>query len=247
MIKSVIIEDEKRARVTLKKVLHDFCPEVTVLAEAEDIASGIQTIKEYQPELVFMDIRLPEGDAFSILDQFPSSNFEVIFVTAYNDYLRKAFDYFSLQYLNKPLDIEKLRKAVERFKQLKQPVYSTFKMEQLQNLLKDKIKIITIPFNNGIKILPISDIVRIEANGSYSQIYLTDGEHFMSTKWLGYYENLLDKYGFIRVHKSHLVNLDMITQISFNEGVTLTNDAVFPLSQKNRKELIKRIESRLAL
>ncbi len=100
MIKSIIIEDEAKARKALKNVLENYCTDIDIIAEATNIQSGITAIKKHQPELVFMDIQLSDGKAFRILDEFPEANFEVIFVTAYTHYLQKAFDYFCLQYLN---------------------------------------------------------------------------------------------------------------------------------------------------
>ncbi len=115
-------------------------------------------------------------------------------------------------------------------------------MELLEKLLKDKNKIITLPHSNGIKVLPVSDIIRLKADGSYTKIYLNNESNFISTKGLGYYENLLTQHGFFRIHKSHLVNIKMISNISFNEGILLKNDENLPLSQNKRKELVSLLE-----
>ena len=238
MIKTVIVEDEFGSRESLKAILSAYLKDVVVMAEAIDIQSGIQAILKHQPDIVFLDIRLPDGDSFSILDHFPDTPFEVIFVTAYSDYLQKAFDYFSLQYLTKPVDIEKLEKTIERYRQIKNASFSLEKLNSLKKMLEDQPKILTISNTDGIRILAITDIVRLEADGSYTKIFLKSGDNLISTKGIGHYQRVLEKYRFFRTHKSHLINVDMILNISYSEGILLKNEDQVPLSQRSKKDFL---------
>jgi len=238
MIKAVIVEDEFGSRESLKAILKEYLEDVVVLAEAVDIKTGIEALKKYQPEIVFMDIRLPEGDSFRILDHFPNPNFEIIFITAYSDYLQKAFDYFSFQYLTKPVDIEKLEKTIARYRESKSPKFSKNKLEQLERLLENKPETLAIPHAGGIRILVIPEIVRLEADGSYTKIILADGDNFVSTKGIGQYQKILEKHQFFRTHKSHLVNVKMVSNISYTEGILLKNQDTIPLSQRIKKEFL---------
>jgi len=238
MIRTLIVEDEFGSRESLKAILSTYIKDVVVVAEATDIQSGILAIQEHQPDIIFLDIRLPDGDSFSILDQFPNATFEIIFVTAYSDYLQKAFDYFSLQYLTKPVDIEKLEKTIERYRQAKEAAFSIEKLNRLKRVLEDRPKILTIPHNDGIRILSITDIVRLEADGSYTKLILEDGDNLISTKGIGHYQKMLEKHRFFRTHKSHLINVDMILNISYSEGILLKNKDKVPLSQRIKKDFL---------
>lgn len=238
MIKAIIIEDEFGSRESLKAILKEYVKDVEVIAEAADIQSGIDVLKEHQIDLVFMDIRLPDGDSFRILDQFPDAKFEVVFITAYSDYLQKAFDYFSFQYLTKPVDIEKLEKTIEKFRQTKTPIFSLEKLNVFEKLLENKSEILAIPHLDGIRILTIADIVRLEADGSYTKFILKDGDNFVSTKRIGFYDETLATHNFFRTHKSHMVNIKMIADISFRDGILLKNKDTIPLAQRNKKQFL---------
>ncbi len=238
MIKAIIIEDEFGSRESLKAILEEYCQDVKVIAEAEDIKSSIKVLQAYQPDIVFMDIRLPDGDSFRILDHFPDADFEVIFITAYVDYLQKAFDYFSFQYLTKPIDIDKLERTLAHYRKTKQPAFSLEKLAGLEKLLQNKPNILPITYNDGIKVLSIPKIVRLEADGSYTNIFLEDGQSIISTKGIGHYQKLLEKHQFFRTHKSHLVNVNMIVNISFTEGILLQNQDTVPLALRNKKQFL---------
>ncbi len=239
MINAIIIEDEFGSRESLKAILKAYIKDLVVIAEASDIKSGIQVLTRNSPDLVFMDIRLPDGDSFNILDHFPNPKFEIIFITAYSDYLQRAFDYFSFQYLTKPIDIEKLEKTIERYRSTRIPAFSKDKLKGLKTMLINKPKILTIPHSDGLRILSIVDIVRLEADGSYTKIFLISGESLISTKGIGTYQKILENYSFFRTHKSHLINVSMIVNISYSDGILLKNKEIVPLAQRNKKEFIE--------
>lgn len=238
MIKAIIIEDEFGARESLKTILKEYITDVIVIAEAVDIPSGIKVLNDFEPDIVFMDIQLRDGESFRILDEFDSANFQVIFITAYSDYLQKAFDYFSFQYLTKPIDIEKLEKTIAKFRQRKKIDFSIDKLKIFEKLLETKPEILTIPHAEGIRVLSIPDIVRLEADGSYTTFHLVSGENFISTKGIGYYEKALKQHNFYRTHKSHLVNVSMIADVSFREGILLKNNDNIPLAQRTKKDFL---------
>lgn len=210
MIKGIIIDDEPHNVTNLRRLLEKYCPEVMIVASSSNANEGISLIKNNQPDLVFLDIQMPDKDGFEVLQELNSYDFEVIFVTAFSQYGIQAIKFSAIDYLLKPIDIEELKKAVkktsERLKHKNQNL-------QLQNLLHH-LKQSNDSTNHRIAIsslketrfVYVKNIVRCESENSYTLFFTDEGETIISTVPLYEYDEMLSIYGFIRCHQSHLVN-----------------------------------------
>ena len=245
MIKCVIIEDEKQTRKLLRALLEDYCDGVEVLAEAADVQEGVEVIKKYNPELVFLDIEMPRESGFSLFKYFDKINFEVIFTTAYGQYAVKAIKLAALDYLMKPVNLEELMEALERFKDHReksknlQPHHEVMS-NALKNIENQKI---ALPCSEGFIFVEINHIIRCQSEKSYTLIVLKNKEEFWTSKNLGEYDNLLKDYGFKRVHRSHLINPNQIKK--FIRGKTpileMSDGTKIPISASKKDNLLKEI------
>lgn len=246
-IRAAIIEDEAGARKVLKALLSEYLPQVEILGEADSVASGISLLKKEKPELLFLDIRLPDGDGFEILEQFKDEKLEVIFTTAYGEYREKAFEYFAFQYLTKPIDIEKLEATVKAYEAKHksgstEPSYSFEKMELLKRLLNQQIKKIALPNKDGYTLVKLEEIIYCEAQSNYTLVYLSDGRKMMVTKSLKNYDDLLSDSNFYRIHKSYLVNVDFIKEVKQEGTLILDGGQTLPISQRSKRGFLKYLE-----
>lgn len=224
-MKAIIIDDEKRARILLKAMLADHTPEVTVLGDFSDLESGIVAIKKCNPDLVFLDIELPESSGLQILDFFTSEeiNFSIIFVTAYNEFAIQAFKLSAIDYLLKPINSEKLIEAISHYKNVKSKELKQF--EQLKSNLYQAQKKIVIPSRNDIQYIDPQSVLYIKADGSYCQFVLKTGKKITMSKNLKFVEEMLFGFGFLqRVHKSFIVNIDEIKTYTRNDNKLLLSN-----------------------
>lgn len=227
LIKAVIIEDEVKGLNNLKNLLKEHCPQVVVVGEAGSIKEGRQLLTKdgIAPDVVFLDINLPDGLAFSLLDQLEDIDFDIIFVTASEQHAVKAFRYSSIDYIVKPIDSDELVEAVNRIR----PSNSKRINERL-NILRQQItnpnsfEKVCIYTTEGIYFLHIRDIVRCQADDNYTHIYLHNGDKITTSKTIKFYEDLFRDYNFYRVHKSHLVNLNCMQRYVRGEGGTIIMD-----------------------
>lgn len=216
-MKAIIIDDEKRARLLLKALLQDFCQEIEVLGDYVDLETGVAAIKKIQPELVFLDIELPEKSGLQILDYFQKEevNFSIIFVTAYNEYAIQAFKLSAIDYILKPINSEKLVEAVQHFKN--QKLKQNRQLEALKSNLYEVKKKIVIPNRDGVQFINPEDIKYINGEGSYCQFNLFEGKRVLMSRNLKFVEKMIAPFPFLkRVHKSYIVNVNEIS--SFNRG-----------------------------
>jgi two-component system LytT family response regulator len=214
MIKSVIVEDEPNNVIILEGMIQEFCPKVSILGKADNAHKAETLIREAEPDLVFLDIEMPYGSGFDVLDKLRPVNFEVIFVTAFNEYSLKAFRYCALDYLLKPIDINELQEAVikaERNIQLRNFDQRLDGFLKSMKKLSSDIPKIGLPGKNGIIFVNVSDIMRFEANRGYTHIIIKDRSKIISSKNILEYEALLPENKFYRVHHSHLVNLSYVS------------------------------------
>jgi len=222
MINAVIIDDEPGNIRVLKELLQEYCwDDVAILGEAGQADDAYTLIQEVHPELVFLDVEMPYGNGFDLLDKLMPIEFEVIFVTAFNDYTLKAFKYSALDYLLKPVNLEELRSAVQKAGERLQLKRSNL---QLNNLLSNmrqpdpSAKKLAIPGIDSISFIRFDDIICVEAEGGYSRLYLKDGQTVMSSKGIKEYEDILPVSLFIRVHNSHIVSLNCIKKYHRGRG-----------------------------
>lgn len=216
-MKAIIIEDEKRARMLLKALLQDHCPEVKVLGDFADLESGVESIKRNSPDLVFLDIELPGSSGLQILDFFKDDeiNFSIIFVTAYNEYAIQAFKLSAVDYVLKPINVEKLKEAVAHYQQQKQKQIR--QLDALKTNLYESKKKIVIPSRDDFQYIDPEDVLYVKAEGSYCQFHLRNNKRILMSRNLKYVEEMIQSFPLLqRVHKSFIVNINEIT--NYNRG-----------------------------
>lgn len=230
-MRAVIIDDMPAARIALKEDLRSYCPEVTLVGEAEGVVSGAKLIKELEPDLVFLDVQMPDGSGFDLLEILPTADFKVIFTTASDAFALKAFKFSAIDYLLKPIDPDDLKEAIQRAKTQS----STF--ERL-SLLKENMqgsKKIALNTLEKIQIVKIDAILRCESSVNYTTFYFEDGTKLLVTKTLKEFDKLLSDYTFLRVHQSHLVNTEFIKEFLKSNGELVMKDGTkVPVSTRKK-------------
>ncbi|NNE55052.1 MAG: response regulator transcription factor [Flavobacteriales bacterium] len=236
MKKAIIIDDVEKARNSLKQDLKDYCPEVEIIGEADGVISGAKLIREHQPEMVFLDVHMNDGTGFDLLEILPEINFNLIFTTSSDEHAIKAFKFSAVDYLLKPIDPEELQVAVQKTGDQDDAVYSTLK----QNM-DEGPKRLALNSQDKIKVVKIDDVVRCESSGSYTLFYTTEGEQVLVTRTLKEYDNLLTEHGFVRVHQSHLINMDFIKEFVKTDGgyLVLNDKTEIPVASRKRSLVMK--------
>ncbi len=236
---SIIVEDEETSREILKNYLKKYCPNVTVLGEAANVEEALVLIRNNDLDLVFLDVEMPYGNAFDLLDKVGDINFETIFVTAYNHYAIDALNAHASYYLMKPISIDELIKAVDYVTEIKTK----------EDALQDQILVpktnsvegkITIPQLDGFEILNTSDILYCKADDNYTEIYLNNNKKKIVSKTLKHFEEALTNSGFARVHKSYLVNVNEVVKYVKGKGgsVVLSNGKQVMVSASKKSGLL---------
>jgi two-component system LytT family response regulator len=251
MINVIIIDDESKGRESLKKLLEKYCgDDVKILGLGDSVAAAKKLVEMHEPDLVFLDIRMPMGDGFSLLESYDEVPFDVIFTTAYDQYALKAFRFSAIDYLLKPIEIQELKDAVAKIKK-KNNISEAEHQERFvalkENLTSKNFDKVTLPTSEGYSFVQRDDIIRLEANGNYTTFYLKDKSKYLITRTLKYYDEMLRDYGFYRVHKSHMVNLRYVTKfIKGRQGFveTINGDRI-EVSTRKREELLKALTSML--
>jgi len=241
LIQAVLVDDEDNSLEELSILLEKYCPEVEVIGTAQSVEDAVSTINDLQPELVFLDIALPDGQGFEVIDQVEHRQFEVIFTTAYDQYALTAFEFSALDYLLKPIDAEKLKQSVARYQEIKGDREISSRVSVLKDSLKNINERIILSSMDGFEVFKISDIIRCEANGSYTTFYIKDGIKVVTSKTLNNFEKLLSDQPFARVHSKHLVNLEYIKKyISGRGGYLVFEDgSQVDVSERKKKEFIR--------
>lgn len=246
-LKAIIVEDEEASRTTLNNYLIKYCKGVNVVAMADSVKTGLAAIKEHNPDVVFLDIEMPYGNAFDLLEALDEISFEIIFVTAYRDYAIKALNMSAAYYILKPIDIDELVVAVEKIKEHKKEGEDVFHTKILMDNIKTnniQHKKIVLPQMDGFEVININEIIRAEANDNYTNFFLTNGKKYLVSKTLKYFDELLTEFDFIRTHKSHLVNLQYITKYIKGKGgqVRMIDDSYVDVSATRKNELLERFK-----
>lgn len=221
-IKAVIVDDEQISRDVLRNYLEKYCPQVVISGEAQHIKEAVPLIEKEQPQLVFLDVEMPHGNAFDVIEATKEYTYETIFITAFSQYSLKALNRSASYYLLKPIDIEELIRAVNK-------VQETLEKEELFNrnhILLENLRTqsqkqqLTLPTLQGFDVVRIEDIVRLQADGNFTQVYLSDGSKKMVCRFLKHFDSLLE-YPFVRVHRSHIVNVSFVKSYQKNAGGSL--------------------------
>lgn len=214
-IKAILIDDEQSACDILSQLLTRFCTDVEIVDVLHNVEDGVKSIQLHDPDVVFLDIQMPKYAGFEIVNFFPTVNFEMIFVTAYDNYAVKAFELSAVDYLLKPIEIDKLVQAIDRLRLRLEQTYIRSNYESLIDNLKQKeLKRLVIPDNGNQKVIEIPSIIAIEASESYSIIH-TLNQHYLVSKNLKHFERLLsENKNFFRSHKSWIINVSHISSYS---------------------------------
>ncbi len=247
MTKVVIIDDEVNARDSLKQLLNLYCPDVTVVGDADSVASGIECILSNNPDLVFLDIKMPDGTGFDLLSRIKKINFKIIFVTAYEEFALKAFKFNAIDYLTKPLEPEELVNAVSKGSTHSndESVNESIKL-LIENISKPSVphKKIVLKTLNTIHVVEIDHIIRCESDRNYTAFHLVDQEHILISRSMREFEEMLEGYGFFRVHNSHLINLNFVSSFKKDELILVLKDnTTIPVAYRKRDELLSIIRS----
>jgi len=246
VIRTVLIDDEIDSIKILQKLLGSYCPQVEVVGTAEGVETATTLIHATRPDLVFLDIEMMQGNAFDLLNRLQPINFQVIFVTAFDNYAVRAFKYSAADYLLKPLDINRLVAAIEKISGNfeKENVLAQMKMllENLGNISLSDQKI-AIPTVTGLSFVALGDIIRLEAKGAYTAICMVDKQQIIGTRTIKEYEDILPSNIFYRIHHSHIINLQKIKKYQKGRGgaVIMEDNSNIEVAIRRRDEFIGRL------
>lgn len=245
-LKAFIVDDEENSRTTLRNMLVGFCQEVEVLGEASTVQKAIQPIKDLQPDIVFLDIIMPKENGFELIHYFDTPFFDVIFTTAYDQYAVKAFQLSAVDYLLKPIDLELLRGAVERVKAKKTLEDQTKRINILEGNMTAAFEKISLPTADGFIFTEVDEIIRCEAQGNYTCIFLRDGNKVLVSKTLKNFEDILKDFHFFRINRSNLINLKEVKIVGRqrNPSLTLKDGTELLLSSFRKDEFFEKMKGR---
>ncbi len=237
-LQAIIIEDEAVSRDILRNYTQKYCPSVQIIGEAANIKDGLKLIAKQQPDFIFLDVEMPYGNAFDLLDQIPDRDFEVIFVTAYNHYAIDALNQHAAYYLMKPIDIDELIKAVDYVQEIKEKE-AQLKQEVVQPRITISEEKITIPQQDGFEVIPVNDIYFCKADDNYTELYF-ESKKMLVSKTLKHFDDLLTQHAFARIHKSYLVNVSKIVKYKKGKGgsVVLSNGKEIMVSASKKSDLL---------
>ncbi|UNY97707.1 LytTR family DNA-binding domain-containing protein [Zhouia spongiae] len=243
MIKAIIIEDEFNAMNSLEKLIKYTQKDIDIIAKIDNVSEAIKQLPELAPSLVFLDIELQGGNAFEILDTLETIDFKIIFTTAYDEFAIKAIKFDTVDYLLKPIDVDELSECVDRFRKVykKEQKYreAVHKISEFDK--KQQRKTLLLKTTDQQYLLNIDEIIRCQSDGSYTTFYTQDNK-IMSSRNLKYYEGILSSHSFVRVHQSHLVNMNHIESVGNNSRVRLKDGNEIPVSIRKRPLLKQFLE-----
>lgn len=238
-MKAILVDDEERARRSLQTLLNMHCPDVSIIDQCANVPKAVLAIKQHQPDVVFLDIEMPEFSGFELMNFFDTVNFEIIFVTAYSEYAIKAFECSAVDYLLKPVQVEKLITAVDKAKNRVKNSNMKQRLEVLQqNFQSDEFSKIALPISDGLLFVEVNTIAVLQAEGAYTYVYLADGAKLLVSKKLKFFEDLLMlRKNFFRIHRSHLINLNYIKKYNrLDNAIEMDNGINMPVSKERKKE-----------
>lgn len=246
MKKILIIDDEKRIRDFVKRMIDSFDLNVEVFTDGENVETGIAAIKSLKPDIVFLDIQMPDGTGFDLLNQVGEKTFELIFITAFQEYAIMAIKFSALDYILKPIDAEELKTALQNALDT-----IDFKKEETQyealshNLNTNQKRKLVLKTQESVHVVDLNEIIRCEADKNYTFFYLSSGKKILVSRTLKDFELLLSNHGFFRVQQSHLINIEYIDRYDKSEGgsVIMKDGAAVPLSTAKKDQFFQLLEN----
>lgn len=246
MVKVVIVDDEQNSREALIGKLDLFCPEVEIAGEAGSVSEAVETINSVNPDAVFLDIKLAGESGFDILEAIsenPDVSPEIVFITAHDEYAIQAIKFSALDYLLKPIDPEELVKAIRKIEEQKGIPKNAANLNVLVENIRqasDSPKKIVVPTSDGMHIIKLSDIVRLESSSNYTTFFLNNEKSLLASKTLKEFDNMLSGYNFNRIHKSHLVNMNFLKRYVQTDGgyLILEDGSKIPVANRKKEQLI---------
>ncbi len=247
-ISALIVDDEKNGRENLAGLIRSHCLQIRVVAEAASVEQAIRAIQEHQPQLIFLDIEMPGGNGFQLLEHFKDFPFEVIFVTAYDNYAIRAIRFSASDYILKPINLNELIAAVDKVSLRIRNRSENERIRQLYlNTMHPTNPKIGLPTGDRIEFVEVKSIIRCQGESNYTHIYFDDRKPLLTAKSLIEFEELLAEYGFVRVHKTHLVNLNQVTSFTKNAGgiLYLSNGDSVGISRRRKESTLDQLKSML--
>ena len=243
MIRTIVIDDEKRVAQAIAKIIENFCSGFSVIGIAYDVKTGVELINKHKPDMVTLDINLPDGSGFDILRKVDNTDFKLIFITAYEEYALKAIKFSAIDYILKPIDENELSEAFRKVKEIHKKENNKLILDAFLSGLdnKPKDKKIVLKTTDDIHLVKVNDIIRCESEGSYTSFFLTDGKKLMVSKNLKEFEDLLTDYGFFRTHHSHLININFVERFHKGDGgiIYMSDRSEIPVSVRKKERLLK--------
>lgn len=247
MIKTLIVDDEPHARGSLRLLLEAHFPNLELVGEATNVAEGLSAIREHSPQLVFLDIEMPDGTGFDLLEQVETVDFEVIFATAYDSFAIRAFQCSAYAYLLKPVGLDDLEKALSRLEKHLSliPPSGDNRIKVLVDFFEKEnqiIKKIILEGMDGFEVVKLQELVYLEGDGNCTHFFLTNGKKRTVSKTLKEYEKLLESHGFFRVHKSYMINLSHVRSVQRGSSgvVHLVGEMEVPVSRRRKQALVEK-------
>jgi len=238
MLKAIIIDDEEGARYTLSTLLEEYCPSISIIAQCSNVPEGVLAINKHTPDIVFLDIEMPEYNGFELLEFFKIVDFEIIFVTAYSQYAIRAFEVSAVDYLLKPVEIEQLQAAVEKASQKRTQANIMQRLDLMKSTYNgDEIKKIALPMSDGLMFVDVAEIILFEADRAYTHVFLKNGSKITVSKPMRTFEDILENRNFIyRPHRSHLININYIKKYVRGDGMIFMDNGVALSVSRERKQ-----------
>lgn len=241
-MKAIVVDDEKKSRSTLISSINKYAPDIDIIGDAASVVEALKKIKDLQPDLLFLDVQLPDGSGFDILELMPNLNFKIIFVSAYDKYAIDAFKFSAIDYLLKPVEPDLLVRAIEKSKKENKLQSMEGKLNVLLSNRKN-IEKIALPSANGLELVKVNEIVYCQADSNYTTFYLLDGQKILVSRSLKEYDEILSPQGFFRIHQSFLIKLSYVKKYIKGEGgtVILENGKELDVSRRRKESFLKAI------
>ncbi len=252
-LRAALIDDEQHARDNLTMLIEEYCPALEIVGQASDVESGFEMIAKCDPDVIFLDIRMPSGaEGFELLNRIKAPQFMVVFVTAFKDYAIDAFKVNAVDYILKPIDIDELITTVDRLEkrhrsfQMHEKEAKDYQsnLERLSSEMMLKSKRIAISHSQGVKVIRIEDIVYLQAESNCTRLVFKDGSQYLDTRTLKTYEEELEHHSFFRIHRGYIINLEELEEFMRSEGnqVRLRGGHILPVARNSVQNLLSLME-----